>query len=127
MRNTISMTVKHSPAQLVFNKHMIMRMKYKVDWNKTTENRNLISTKSNKTENIKRLNHKYRVMDYVLIFKSPDERRRQRKIGDPVTEGPFHITKTHRNGTIGIRRGNVIENISIRPVKPYKRKTRANN
>ena len=66
-------------------------------------------------------------MDYVLIFKSPDERRRQRKIGDPVTEGPFHITKIHRNGTIDIRRGNVIENISIRRVRPYKRKIKANN
>ena len=53
MRNTISMTVKHYPAQLVFNEYMIMRMKCKVDWNKITENRNLISTESNETENKK--------------------------------------------------------------------------
>ena len=51
MRNTISMTVKQSPAQLVFNEDMITRMKCKIDWDKITENRNIISMKSNETEN----------------------------------------------------------------------------
>ena len=62
-------------------------------------------------------------MDNVLIIKSPDNRRRQRKVGDPMTEGPFHITKVCHNGTLNIRRGNVIENISIRRVKPYRRRS----
>ena len=71
LRNTISMTIKQSPAQLVFGEDMIMRIKCKVDWDEITANHNLVSQKSNAAKNKKRLNHKYKVMDNVLIIKSP--------------------------------------------------------
>ena len=50
-KNTISMTIKQSPSQLILSEDMIMRMQYKVDWDKITENRKLVSTKSNEREN----------------------------------------------------------------------------
>ena len=57
--------------------------------------------------------------DLILIVKSNEAHRRQKKIDDPVKEGPHPITKVLNNGTNEILRGNLTENISIRVVEPY--------
>jgi len=51
--------------------------------------------------------------------KSVNEHCGQRKIGDPVTEVPYHINTIHKNSAMNINRGTVIENISNRRIKPY--------
>ena len=117
------MTIKHSPGQLVFNQDLITRANYTVDWNKITNEPKRTSDKSNARENKTRLNHKYNILDDVLIFKSPNERRESREMGDPIIEGPYHITKIYNNGTIDIRRRPIIEKISVRRVKPFTRRS----
>ena len=108
LRATVSTTIKRSPGQIIFNQDMITRFKSDIDWKMITEQRKLVSIKSNTRENKSRIQHQYKITDQVLIFKSSNERCGQRKIGDPATEGPFHVTKVNRNGTVDIRRGTVI-------------------
>ena len=53
------------------------------------------------------------------IKSETNERRKQKKIGDQVTEGPYKIKIIYRNGTVKILRGAYEETISIRRLRPY--------
>ena len=119
MRCTIGATIKHSPSQIVFNQDMITRIKTRTDWMYISRARDKEKVKSNNLENKSRINYEYKKDDEVLIVKSADERRRQKKIGDPIKEGPYKISRVYNNGTVDIQRGVVTENMSIRRLEPY--------
>ena len=54
----------------------------------------------NRKEYIHRIRHTYNIGDEILIILSADERRKQKKIGDQVTEGPYKIKIIYSNGTV---------------------------
>ena len=80
--------------------------------------RNTQAVTYNLKENSRRIRHEYKIGD--KIFFSADERRKQKKIGDQVTEGPYKIKMIYRNGTVKILRGAYEETISIRRLRPYR-------
>ena len=82
--------------------------------------RNTQAVTDNLKENSRRIRHEYKIGDKILIFLSADERRKQKKIGDQVTEGPYKIKMIYRNGTVKILRGAYEETISIRRLRPYR-------
>ena len=66
--------------------------------------------------NRKRFSYDYAVGDEVLKLKYKPTK------GDPRGTGPFPVERVHTNGTLTIRISpHVIERISIRRVKPYRR------
>jgi hypothetical protein len=118
IRTTINPNIKHSPCHLAFNQDMIFRRAVAIDWDNINADRRKLVAASNNKENQARLNKTYSPGDNILIILDADERRSQPKMSTP-TRGPFQITKVHNNGTVDIRRGNVIETINIRRIKPY--------
>ena len=74
----------------------------------------------NRKENSHRIRHTYNIGDEILIILSADERRKQKKIGDQVTEGPYKIKIIYSNGTVRILQGAYEETISIRRLHPYR-------
>jgi len=89
---------------------MIFRRAVQVDWN-NIQNERQKTLKS-------RITKQYLPGDQVLIVLDPDERRSHPKMSKP-TKGPYAITRIHTNGTVDINRGNFIETINIRRLKPF--------
>jgi hypothetical protein len=118
VRTTVNPTIKHSPCHLAFSQDMIFRRAITVDWETINSNRQKMLAASNTKENKNRITKQYLPGDQVLIILDPDERRSQPKIGKP-TKGPYTINTVHTNGTVEINRGNFIETINIRHLKPF--------
>jgi len=72
---------------------------------------------SNDRENKNSIKHGYAVGDLVLIIL--DKQEHGPKLAS-LTEGPYKILKTYKNGTIKIQRGNYEEILSVRRLKPVK-------
>ena len=108
IRTTVGTNTKHSPGQLAFGRDMILPLKIQCDWNRIVTRR--------RTKDVA----DYQIGDKILIILSADERRKQKKIGDQVTEGPYEIKRIYRNGTVRILRGTYQETISIRRLRPYR-------
>ncbi len=101
-----------------FNQDMIFRRAVQVDWNNIQNERQKTLAASNAKENKSRITKQYLPGDQVLIVLDPDERRSHPKMSKP-TKGPYAITRIHTNGTVDINRGNFIETINIRRLKPF--------
>ena len=69
---------------------------------------------NNRKENAKRIEHKYRVGEKVLLKKAG----LISKLSTART-GPYRITHTYTNGTVRIQRGVVSERVNIRCLTPY--------
>ena len=78
--------------------------------------------KNNDRENSRRIDFDYRVGQKILIINTDI----QRKLDNPTT-GPYEITDVFSNGTVTIRRGNVLERLNIRRIKPYHERTDNNS
>jgi hypothetical protein len=118
VRTTVNPTIKHSPCHLAFSQDMIFCHAIKVDWETINSNRQKILAASNTKENKTRTTKQYLSGDQVLIILDPDKRQSQPKMSRP-TKGPYTINTVHTNGTVEINRGNFIETINIRRLKPF--------
>ena len=68
-----------------------------------------------RNENAKRIEHKYRVGEKVLLEKPG----LISKLSAPRT-GPYRITHTYTNGTVRIQCGSVNEHVNMSCLTPYK-------
>ena len=73
-------------------------------------------TKNSKNENNKRIKHEWKVGDLALIIVPTNERGS--KLERP-TEGPCKIAKVHPCGKVTILRGDYLERMKIRSLKPH--------
>ena len=97
---TVNTSTKHSPGQLAFGRDMTLPLKIHCDWNRIVTRRKTQAVTDNQKENSRRIRHEYKIGDKILISLSADERRKQNKIGDQVTEDPYKIKMIYRNGTV---------------------------
>ena len=126
IRSTANTTIKRSPGQLAFKLDMIVQFNIHTNWNQIAAIRRKEVLRNNARENASRSKHEYKIGDLILIIVNAFERRGLCKIGDPITKGPFKITKVNKNGTIYIDREKFEETISIRRVKPFIQETSNN-
>lgn len=95
---------------------MLLDVPLVADWRTIQERRQQIIDKNLVVANRKRFSYDYAVNDEVLklTFK-PDKL-------EPKASGPFRVVSVHTNGTLTLQLSpHVIERISIRRVKPYRR------
>jgi len=118
VRTTINPNIKHSPFHLAFNQDMLFRQAIKVDWEAISKERQRLVAASNQRENRGRINKQYAPGDPVLIVMDADERRSHPKM-NALTKGPYTVTRVYTNGTVQLNRGNFMETINIRRLKPY--------
>ena len=103
-----------TPAQLIYNRDMILNMSYMANWHNIAQKRQQQINQDNARENSKRIQHDYAVGDNAYIIKDGI----YRKLEDPHL-GPFPITQIYANGTVRIQRGAVNEQINIRRLTPH--------
>ena len=103
-----------TPAQLVFNRDMILNMAYMANWKSVADKRQHQINLDNIKENSKRINHDYAVGDKAYIIQDGI----YRKLSPPHL-GPYTITQIYSNGTVRIQRGAVNERVNIRRLTPH--------
>jgi len=114
IRATVHGTTRYTPAQLVFSKDMILRTHIQADMELVRLRRQRAAETNNKRENKRRIKYNYKPGDKVLILSNKLDPKLK------LNQGPFKVIHYNEaNGTLQIRRGNYIEPINIRLVRPY--------
>jgi hypothetical protein len=94
---------------------MLFDILFIADWQKIGEHRQKLTDLNNAHENKGRIDYDYKVGQKVLLRKDGilhnAESRWHKK--------PRLITSVHTNGTITVQRGNKIDRINVRRVKPF--------
>ena len=114
IRSTYHTTLGATPAQLVYNRDMLLPIQFNFKWADIKMRRQKEMARNNKKENKSRIPHIYNVGDKVSL----DRPGKLRKLSIPKL-GPFQIERVHNNGTVTIRRGPVTERVNIRRVHPF--------
>ena len=114
IRSTYHTTLQASPAQLVFQRDMLLPIQFVADWASIRERKQAVSNKNNENENRSRVPHEYKVGDKVLVTNT----RKQSKMSAP-RHGPYEVVRVSSNGTVRIRKGSVLDTVNIRRIVPY--------
>jgi hypothetical protein len=88
IRITFHTTLKTKPGQLVFDRDMVLPIKFTADWGEIEQQRQKEMGRNNRGENASRISHDYKVGDRILL-KKPG--KHLRKIEAPRT-GPHTVT-----------------------------------
>jgi hypothetical protein len=121
INTTFHTTLKASPAQLAFNRDMILPMSFTTNWYAINSHKQAQSQSAADAENSKCILHEFCLNDKVLIH---------RDIGNPYlgklakpTQGPFKIIDVQQlpiNGTILIQRSPTsVERVNICRLLPF--------
>jgi transposase InsO family protein len=114
IRATVHGTTKYTPAQLVFNKDLILRTNMEANVELVRQRRMEAIQKNNQKENRRRIAYNYKVGDKVLILSNFMDPKLQ------LHRGPYRVLSFNKsNGTLHIKRNNYVEAINIRNVRPY--------
>ena len=111
---TVHGTTLYTPGQIVFNKDMILRTNILVNTELIRQRRQAAGIKNNIRENKRWIPYKYEPGGKVLLLT---------RYLDPklkLKEGPYTIESVNsKNGILHIKRGQYVEPISMRLVRPY--------
>jgi hypothetical protein len=121
INTTFHTTLKASPAQLAFNRDMILPTSFAANWYAINSCKQAQSQSAADAENHKCIPHEFCINDRVLI---------RRDIGNPYlgklakpTQGPFKIINIQQlpiNGTVLIQRSpTYVECVNIRRLLPF--------
>jgi hypothetical protein len=80
---------------------MLFDILFVADWYKIGEHRQLLTDRSNRHENKRRIDYDYKVGDKVLVIKDSILRKSESKYG----KEPWTIMTVHTNGTIRVQCG----------------------
>jgi hypothetical protein len=115
VRSTYHTVLKASPGAAILGQDMLFDIPFIADWRKIGEYRQRLTDFSNAHENKGRIDYDYKVGQKVLLRKEgilcKSESLWHKK--------PGLITTIHTNGTITVQRGNKLERMNIRRVKPF--------
>ena len=103
-----------SPAQIIFQKDMILRTNMLADIELIRQRREAAIRKNNDRENRRRIAYDYKAGDKVLILSGGLDPKMR------LHQGPYRVVSYNKsNGTLHIIRKNYLEPINIRNVRPY--------
>ena len=113
IRATYHTTLQKSPGQLVFGHDMILNIEHRANWEYIRACKQALINKNNQQENSKRKFHEYEVGEKVLLKIGTEHKYEQ-----PYS-GPHTILKVHRNGTVYLQIGAIVDKVNIRHLHPY--------
>ena len=116
MGNTsiVSLFLQATPAQIVFGRDMLFKMKKVINWQLINKNKRKQIVRNNTRKNTERIPHKYKIRDKVLRIKRGVQRKYSKNKSDP-----YRVTSVHTNGMVTIAQGAKHQAISIRNIEPY--------
>jgi hypothetical protein len=112
--STYHTVLKASPGAAIFGRYMLFDISFIANWQKIGQHRQQLTDLNNAHENEGRIDYDYKVGQKVLVRKVI-----LRKSESIWHRKPWLITTVHTNGTITVQRGNKIERMNIRRVKPF--------
>ena len=115
VRSTHHTVLKASPGAAIFGRDMLFDIPFIADWQKIGEYRQKLTDRSNARDNEGRIDYDYNVGQKVLVRKEGILRNAESR----WHKRPWLITTVHTNGTITVQRGNKLERMNIRRVKPF--------
>ena len=114
IRATVHGVTKFTPAQLVFNKDLILRTNMEANVELVRQRRASAIAVNNQRENRRRIAYDYKEGDKVLILSGGLDPKLQ------MHQGPYKVLAVNKsNGTLHIRRKGYVEPINVRNVRPY--------
>ena len=116
-RVAVNHAMQHTPGEIVFQRDRFLDIPVIVDLVAIRERRQLLIDGNLRRQNEKRIEHHYKVGEYVWI-KVYDPRK-----GDDKLHGPYKFQEIRTNETIVVVRneiGNVLETYNIRKLEPCK-------
>jgi hypothetical protein len=105
--STYHTVLKASPGAVIFGRDMLFDIRFIADWHKIGEHRQRLTDLNIACEN--KGSQKVLVRKEGVLRKSESIWHRK----------PWLITTVHTNGTIMVQRGNKLERMNIRRVKPF--------
>jgi hypothetical protein len=115
VRSTFHTVLKASPGAAIFGQDMLFDIPFIADWQKIGEYRQRLTDLNNARENEGRIYYDCMVGQKVLVWKEGILRK-----SDSIWHRkPWLITSVHTNGKITVQRGNKLEQMNIRRVKPF--------
>jgi hypothetical protein len=115
VHSTYHTVLKASPGGAIFGQDMLFDILSIADWQKIGEHRQPLIDLNNARENKGRIDYDYKVGQKVLVWKEGILRNAE----SIWHRKPWLITSDHTNGTIRVQRGNKIEWMNIRRIKPF--------
>jgi hypothetical protein len=94
---------------------MLFDIPFIADWKKIGEHRQRLTDLNTAHENKGRIDYDYKVGQKILVRNEGILHKAQ----SIWQKDPWTITTVHTNGTITIQRGNNLERLNIRRVKPF--------
>ncbi len=113
--STYHTVLKASPGAAIFGQDMLFDILFIADWQKIGEHRQWLTDLNNTHENKGRIEYDYKVGQKVLLRKEGI----LRNVESRWHKKPWLITPVNTNGTITVQRGNIIDRVNIRRVKPF--------
>ena len=115
VRSTVHTTVRATPMQLVFGRDAILPVRHIADWKYIHDRKQSSIDKNNIKENKLRKPYTYTVGQKVLL-----KNAQTTKFGTDTYGGPYTITTVNPdNGTVKMKKGNVIDTFNICNIVPY--------
>jgi hypothetical protein len=114
-RCAVHRTLKISPGALIFQRDMFLEIPVIADLELLRTQRQAAIDTRTIQNNQKRISHDYQPGEHVLV------RLQNPATLDAPTEGPFLIVRAYTNGTVTIRRDEMVEErINIRRLLPFR-------
>ena len=114
IRGTVHGTTQYTPAQLVFQKDLILRTKMQTNMELVRQRRQKAIEQNNTRENRRRIKHTYKAGDKILVLPNAMDPKMQ------LNRGPYRvISYDASSGTVRIQRNNYEEPLNIRRIRPY--------
>jgi hypothetical protein len=115
VRSTYQTVLIASPGAAIFGQDMLFDIPFIADCQKIGEHRQRLTDLNNARKNEGRIDYDYKVGQKVLVQKAGILRKSE----SIWHRKPWLITTVHTNGTITVQRGNKLEWMNIRRVKPF--------
>ncbi len=113
--STYHTVLKASPGAAIFGQDMLFDIPFIADWQKIGEHRQRLTDLNNTCENKGRIDYDIKVGQKVLVQKEGILHKSE----SIWHNKPWLITSVHTNGTVTVQRGNKLERMNIRRVKPF--------
>ncbi len=113
--STYHTVLKASPGAAIFGQDMLFDILFIADWHKIGEHRQRLTDLNNARENEGKNDYDYKAGQKVLVRKEGILRKSE----SIWHRKPWLITTVHTNGTITVQRGNKLERMNIRRIKPF--------
>jgi hypothetical protein len=115
IRSTHHTVLEASSGAAIFGGDMLFDIPFITDWKTIGEHRQRLTGHNTDRKNEGRIDYDHKVGQKILVWNKGILRKEK----SMWQNDPWTITTVHTNGTITVQRGNNVEHLNIRRLKPF--------